>query len=299
MKTITMGRYQLPSTVFPYREKPKWVDWEWYVLHEGPKATLVLSKDVIATDFFSGKNKLTEEAIPSTYEESYIRELLAEFFNDNFTFEEKCRILTNDLGDHLFLLSPDEVRKYLRTPESRIGEIRWVDEDAGIEKSEWWVNAYGAEDNMIQYVDKQGEIYEEGIHNDADEIGIRPAMWICNDAPAVKISRFREQRKVYIFPRMVGPDDEIVRHARACCRYAENAGRIPVLDPKLYPQVMRHMADNELPLSVYYAAGTPLEDCEDIWVFTQFPAAEIKAAGRRAKILGIPVMDMVGVRLPA
>lgn len=299
MKTITMGTYQRPSTVKPAPDtnKPIRVDWEWIVLKEDSRGTLVISKDAVDWELYSGENTLFEPAKPSSWEKSYLRKVFREFYNDNFTFEEKCRILPNDNGDHLFLLTTDEVRKYLKTPESRVAEIRWADEDMESEKICWWTNSFGADHSKMQFVDTHGEIDEEGIHNDADEIGVRPAMLITSTTPALKICRFKNQRKVYVFPRMVGPDEEIIRHACACCRYVESAGGIPVLDPKLYPQVMRYMADNGLPLAVYYAAGTPIEECTDLMIFTQSPSAEIRKARRQARLVGIPVWEMIGTRL--
>lgn len=298
MKTIIFGRYPLPSAVKPNINEPVWVDWEWIVLHEDAKSALVISKDIVDWELYSGENRLDEPAKPSSWERSYARKLLAEFYKENFSFEEKSRILTNKSGDHLFILSAEDVRKYMKTPNLRIAEIRWADKDMSTEKICWWTNSFGADRSMMQIVDTRGDIYEEGVENSSDEIGIRPAMFIRSNTPALQISRFREQRKVYVFPRMVGTEEEIIRHAAACCRYAENAGRIPVLDPILYHHVLSRMPDTGLPLSAYFAAGTPIEECEDIWVFTQFPAAEIKDAKRKAALIGIPVMDMVGVRLP-
>lgn len=297
--TITFGKYRLPSSVKPApdTDEPIWVDWEWIVLNEDSRGTVVISKDAVDWQFFSGENTLFEPAKPVSWEKSYIRKVLRELYSDNFTFEEKCRILPNDTGDHLFLLTADEVRKYLKDPGSRIAEIIWADEDLERERICWWLNSVGSEPNMMQVVDIHGGFDE--LYIDSDEVGLRPCLIIDSSTPFLMISRFSEQRKVYVFPRMVGPDETIIRHACDCCRYVEKAGGIPVLDPELYPQVMRHMADNGLPLAVYYAAGTPIEECTDLMIFTQSPSAEVREARRRAKLIGIPIWNMVGVRLTA
>ena len=296
MKTITLGKYQLPSTVKPAPDtnKPIWVNWEWIVLREDARGTLVISKDAVDWELFSGENTLFEPAKPSSWERSYLRKVLREYYNDNFTSEEKSRILSNN-EDHLFLLTADQIRKYLKTPESRVAEIRWADEDVKSEKICWWLCSVGSEPNMMQVVDTQGGFDE--FYNDADAIGVRPCMILRNDSPALKISSFREQRKVYVFPRMFGPEEEIIRHACACCRYVENAGGIPVLDPRLYSQVLRHMADSGRTLAVYYAAGTPIEECTDLMIFTQSPSAEVREARRKARLIGIPIWEMIGTRL--
>jgi len=293
---ITLGKYQLPSTVKPAPDtsKPIWVDWEWIVLRKDARGTLVISKDVIDWELFSGENTLFEPAKPSSWEKSYLRKVLREYYNDNFTSEEKNRILSNN-EDHLFLLTADQVRKYMKTPESRVAEIRWADEDVESERICWWLCSVGSEPNMMHVVDTQGRFDE--FYNDADAIGVRPCMMLRNNSHALKISSFRDQRKIYVFPRMVGSDEEIISHAYACCHYVEEAGGIPVLDMKLYSQVLKHMTEKGLSLAAYFAAGTPIEECTDLMIFTQSPSAEVREARRKAKLIGIPIWEMIGTRL--
>ncbi len=97
----------------------------------------------------------------------------------------------------------------------------------------------------------------------------------------IKISRFEDSRKVFILPRPYGSNKEVIEHAIACCKYAESACRIPVLDPEIYPQVFDYLRETGELLSVCQAANTPLEECDDVWVFCQSPSEKI----RKAKVM--------------
>ena len=114
----------------------------------------------------------------------------------------------------------------------------------------------------------------------------------------MKIRRVTEQRNVFILSRPCGDDKKVLEHALACCRYAENAGRTPVLNPDIYPQVFRDMEISDITMSIYFSAAVPLEACEDVWIFTQAVTEDIRDVRHQAKLLGISVLDLVGVRLP-
>ncbi len=183
MRLITMGEYPVPETSKPSENRLK-MRWEWYVLDIDEGRALLLSRDVVDWEFYSGDNSFLERAKPSSWEKCYVRQLLNEdFYKKCFTGKEKTAILTNDTCDRLFLLTADEVRKYLPQREYRLGEILFYEEN-GEGKSlfrdriKWWLNTVGAKANMMQVVDEDGDVDEEGLYNDSDEVGVRPAMWI-------------------------------------------------------------------------------------------------------------------------
>ena len=297
MKTITLGKYPLPGSYIPYPVN-KMVDWKWIVLDESDEKMLLLSRDVIDWCFYSGENTLLEPPKPATWESCYLRQHLCTFYDSCFTEKEKEMILTNNTGDHLFLLTAEEAAAYLPTDEISVAQIDWADDDLGRDNIRWWVDTVGAEDYMMQVVAEDGRILAEGMENDADEVGVRPAMIVWKDVPGIKVSEFSEQRKVYILSRPYGSNESVIEHAIACCKYTESACRVPVLDPDIYPQVLDYLAETGEMLSVCQAAGTPLEECEDVWLFCQNPSEKIRKAKVIAALNGIPVMDLVGVRLP-
>jgi len=182
MRTITMGKYKLPGTSKPNNIKI-FMGWEWIVIKEGGGKALLLSRNIIDWEMYHGENCLFERAKPTTWEKCNLRGWMNDYYEKGFTEEEKAKILTNELGDHLFLLTAEEADKYLRTNEYRVAEMIMADEwedytEVFREKPCWWLNTPGADDCMQQVMDDHGEILEDGIDNDADEIGVRPAMWV-------------------------------------------------------------------------------------------------------------------------
>ena len=178
MRTIRMGTYGLPSTCKP-RDTHIRMIWEWIVLKECDGKALLLSRDIIDWEMYHGENTFFERAKPTTWEKCNLRELMKDYYEKGFTAGEKVRILTNELGDHLFLLTAEEADRYLRTKECRIAEMIMADGSKVFrERPYWWLNTTGAEECMQQVMTPEGEIDDEGIDNDADEVGVRPAMWV-------------------------------------------------------------------------------------------------------------------------
>ena len=180
---IKFGIYRL-TTIEQPSDVNIWTDIEWIVLKRVEDKALLLSKDCLAWEFFSGHNTLFEPAKPGTWEGSYVRELLnGEIYNSAFTDEEKQVVLSlNEHGDKLFLLSKEEILDNLTDKELWQAEIVFADDtDDKIriwkELSTWWINTVGDEPNRM-CVMYDADICETGIYNDADEIGVRPAMWV-------------------------------------------------------------------------------------------------------------------------
>ncbi len=175
MRNMTIGKYILPGFMKP-NNKEIHADWQWIVLCEEETKMLLLSRDIIDWDFYSGENTLFSPPIPSTWEKSYMRDLLAGLYETCFEPADKDRILTNGAGDHLFILTAKETRKYLPKASLRTAEIQW--DDMSRDRYCWWLNTYGYNSSMMQIVTEAGTIDTEGRDNDSDEIGIRPAMWV-------------------------------------------------------------------------------------------------------------------------
>lgn len=107
-----------------------------------------------------------------------------------------------------------------------------------------------------------------------------------------------ERKLAYIVPRPYGTKEEVKEHVLACCRYAARQGYIPVIDPDIYPDVLKEMDATGALLSVFYAAGTPFFECDCVMIFTKAVRKEIREIRYQAGILGIRVIDCVRERLP-
>lgn len=196
---MTIGKWQIPGGTKPNPIRVM-VALKWLVLEQKDDRVLLVAKDCIDWEFFDGSNTFFEPAKPITWEKSYLRKYLnGEFFEEAFSEEEKNAILTTsvkadnnsvhgtlggyDTEDKIFLLSASEVMKYfVENNLDPSAEIYLIDEIHGEMELEsfwhtWWTRTPGEEQNMMSVVDEIGQINLEGIDVDADEIGIRPAMW--------------------------------------------------------------------------------------------------------------------------
>ncbi len=196
------GRYMVQAAVKPYKYPAKiYKSMEWYVLAREGSRMLLLSKDCVDWEFIDGTGH------PQTWENCFARkELLPAFFKDTFTEEEKSLIIPvwletkdnvkfgtkggEDTTDQIFFLSIEEFQKYV-FPEAARSSLYMVDrltEDSEEQKEEkyelwhepadWWLRSPGEEQYCNAVVSSRGDLWEEGLENGADEVGIRPAIWI-------------------------------------------------------------------------------------------------------------------------
>ena len=197
IRMIKFGEYMIPTDSKPSDIKI-WTDCEWFVIKTEEEKALLLAKDCIDWEFFCGDNRLFEPAVPCSWEKSYLRNYLnGELYDRMFTEEEKKAILPiNDYSDKMFILSVDELDRYFPYMNLRRADMFFggeVDDRVKVwkEPAIWWTNTVGEEPNQIAVVLENGSIDHEGFYNDADEVGIRPAMWVdIREIAKLKRSRF-------------------------------------------------------------------------------------------------------------
>lgn len=137
-------------------------------------------------------------AMDTTWEKSTIWDWLNnDWFSKYFTGEESKIILESEIvtqnnhlfgtnggaitKDKLFLLSAGEVSDshYMRAEMQMAFEC--MDSD-GVEiehmAHQWWLRSPGKLQSQVAVVDQNGQVDLQGIDSNADEVGVRPAMWI-------------------------------------------------------------------------------------------------------------------------
>lgn len=135
-----------------------------------------------------------------TWEECTMRTWLNEdFYNSAFSSEEQSRILTttvtadtnpehetepgNDTEDRLFLLSVNEVNRYLSNEHDRIcyaseylkTQDIWISDDSSCR---WWLRTPGFAPGFIVTVNFTGDLVYDGSIEDNEIYVARPAMWV-------------------------------------------------------------------------------------------------------------------------
>ena len=148
------------------------------VLDTNDEKALLLTKDCIDWSLFYGGNSIFEPAKPSTWSNSHLRKIINEKKNQMFS-EQECDAIISEL----FILSADQLNEYLPIdirPANIIYCDKSVDDKVKVyeEPIMYWLNTVGAEENKMSIVDETGEINYEGLETDADEVGVRVAMWI-------------------------------------------------------------------------------------------------------------------------
>ena len=178
-KTIEMGKYNC------YKASHKPI--EWYVLDTVDNKCLLLSKYGIDTTCFNEKCEVT------SWEKSSIRKLLNDsFYHSAFSEAEKEQIVTmhhnldtieESVIDHVFLLSDEEVKKYLTSGKLRKCKTVCPKGDDTKQKTvSWWLRTSGYRRYNAKNVDDKGNINNHGVNTHLKYcIAVRPAMWINAD----------------------------------------------------------------------------------------------------------------------
>ena len=181
---VKFGNYIMQTAVMPSDLKV-WVELEWYIIDIKDEEALLIADKCIAWDFYCGDNTLFEPACSCSWEKSYVREYLNDkFYSEAFTEKEKELIISrNEYNDKIFLLDLDEIEKLFAFEDLRRGETYFADDfhgriEVNLEPTWWWINTVGSEPNRMCVMSPSGEIYTDGRYTDADETGIRPAMWV-------------------------------------------------------------------------------------------------------------------------
>lgn len=199
---IELGYYLLPGGCKPNLVNIK-MPASWYVLHREGTRVLLLSRYCLDWEFFDGSGPLIGPAPDTQWSRSYLRKWLnGEFWDSAFAPQEKQMILETevktednsaygtrggeDTRDRLFLLSAREAEQYLQDRELAVGEILYADSsweeavaaELTLETYCWWLRTTGGTQSCVAVVGEDGGVDLYGVDSDADEVGVRPAMWI-------------------------------------------------------------------------------------------------------------------------
>ena len=213
---LVFGNYSLPGNCYPNDCKVN-SPILWQVLDKDHDRLLLLSRYMLYWTFYDGSATLFSPSPETDWEVSTIRiELNGECFNSWFSVEEQA-IIPETLHfmdenpqyhtssgdptfDRLFLLSLEEANKYLGVNLNPLSDSEescpntaaiayMIMADPPLEESEydtevfphcfpWWLRTTGIDAAHVVCINDLGHADFEGITSDADEVGIRPAMWI-------------------------------------------------------------------------------------------------------------------------
>lgn len=195
-KTFDFGHWYFPCTVKPSNILIE-IAVSWQELYRDEKKILLITENLIDWDFFDGSYAMLEGEKTVTWKESDIRNKLnTVLYKKMFTDQERKIILKSEViqeadpeagiekivtKDYLFLLSAKEVKEYL-TEEQANAEMILVDafrSKISIDRfcCAWWLRTPGRFPDTMCVVEN-GDIDDRGMFIDADEVGIRPAMWV-------------------------------------------------------------------------------------------------------------------------
>ena len=187
---VFFGKYEQDNNTSNGKE-----DIEWLVLEVKDGKALVISK--YALDCKQYKTNRTEV----TWETCTLRKWLNDdFINAAFSAEEKAMIPTvtvsadknpkhstnpgNATQDQVFLLSITEANKYFSSDSARQCEPTDFAVANGLKRKSdsdncwWWLRSPGNDQSYAAYVNKGGDVYEDGDYVYCINVAVRPAMWI-------------------------------------------------------------------------------------------------------------------------
>lgn len=161
---LEIGKYK---NDFSYDAEPI----EWCVIYKTNKEAFLLSKNILMK---KQMNEIKNEAI---YEEtSLCKYLNSEFYDSAFSTYEKEIIINKNGCGKIFLLSDDDIRKYVNDVKKMISYPAPVFEDilAGKQYYDYWLRN-GNYSSKSLFLNGDGA-YQYTINTDVK--GVRPAMWI-------------------------------------------------------------------------------------------------------------------------
>lgn len=170
-----LGNYYMPDGIKPIDLKLK-TPIEWIPLETVGDETLLITKNVIDWECFG-----FEEDMGRGWTGSYLKGYLDKLYYEIFSKEEQEVIIKKPIGK-LFVLSAEEIVKYMPNSEDRRAAIFYVTEDEGcfeifIEHSTYWLrNDIVSTDFEVANIDAFGEV--EWSSPERDEIGIRPCIYV-------------------------------------------------------------------------------------------------------------------------
>ena len=159
---------------------------EWVILDKQEDKVLLVSKCILEL-------KEYDENDSSIWKNSSLRKWLNNvFLSEAFTDEEGDRILSTDITesgtrDKVFILSKDEIEKYLPTPRSRIVCRTPKTQNAytqdsiayfGGNESDYWLRTPAKKDAFVMFVDEKGKVHVSGYFVFNRKCGVRPAIWV-------------------------------------------------------------------------------------------------------------------------
>ena len=205
--TFRFGHYKMQT---PQWESGPfvWNELNWFLIDidESKGQALLLADKCVALDFFYGKGEMSPNDGLSAWEKSDVREFLnGKFYEEAFNEDEKKLIISrNKYNDRIFLLNIEEIKEKFRYEDLRCGEIYYVDDISGrmevwLEPVSWWVDTEGEEVDHMCVMTADGRIDTYGRELDADETGIRPAMWV----DLRRLVEYRKCKKGAVFAKLI------------------------------------------------------------------------------------------------
>lgn len=197
-RVFNFGHWIMSGSVKPNDVKVR-MPLRWIELSRTESKSLLISEMIIDWNYFDCSYEMLEREKVITWAESNVRSFLnINFYQHTFSDEEKRIIVKTQIeqesnkvfgtfggrktNDYVFLLSATDVEKSVPSDVVK-GEILIIDElgkklEINRFHMKWWLRTPGANDYQMCVVDKNGTVNYEGIKMDAEEIGIRPAIWV-------------------------------------------------------------------------------------------------------------------------
>ena len=169
-------------------------NYDWVVLDVQVGKALIITRDIVEQRAFN--DNLNENGRYDHWETCSLRKYLNTDFYNSFTTDERAQILDAQISDNtidkIFLLSKDEVEKYL--PVGNDDAVAYFHGDA----ENWWMreSSFTSDDRLFGCVDSGGyinTITQDSLSTRID--GVRPAMWIKldgTDSSAQQVTKSNE-----------------------------------------------------------------------------------------------------------